>query len=211
MQHGTHQALRLLGRGTAADTWLFRDIKLSKPVAIKMFQRPIDYYPVSAVQREVMVSPFCHSHVFQQNAHRYFPFACMGKHELESFLTLGEKHYPPKSPCGRISFADKAEALMQTQTELGPGHINLINVYELFLTPEHLGLVMECAEGGSLTTYVGACWEKAQPHSLVLPEDEVLYLFKQFISAVAYCHSHTIAHRQGLADSSSLSYVMQLT
>ena len=75
LQGGTHQALRLLGRGTAADTWLFRDIKLSKPVAIKMFQRPIDSYPVSAVQREVMVGPFCQSlydvllQVLQQNVH----------------------------------------------------------------------------------------------------------------------------------------------
>ena len=34
MQNGTHQALRLLGRGSAADTWLFRDFKLSRPVAV---------------------------------------------------------------------------------------------------------------------------------------------------------------------------------
>jgi serine/threonine-protein kinase SRK2 len=87
---------------------------------------------------------------------------------------------------------------VQTQTDLGPGHINLINVYELFLTPDCLGLVMECGHGGSMTTYVSGKWKDAAENGLILQEDEALYLFKQFISAVSYCHRHDLAHRCGL-------------
>jgi len=86
---------------------------------------------------------------------------------------------------------------VQTQTDLGPGHINLINVYELFLTPDCLGLVMECGHGGSLTSYVGGKWKDVAQNGLILQEDEALYLFKQFISAVSYCHRHDLAHRCG--------------
>ena len=59
-------------------------------------------------------------------------------------------------------------SVVQTQTELGPGHINLINVYELFLTPEVLGLVMECGHGGSLTSYVGSKFQGSKKDGLVL-------------------------------------------
>lgn len=86
---------------------------------------------------------------------------------------------------------------LQTQTDLGPGHINLINVYELFLTDECLGLVMECAQGGSMTTFVGDRWQASNKNDLLLQEDEALYFFKQFISAVCYCHRHNLAHRYG--------------
>lgn len=142
---GKRRALRLLGKGSAAETWLFRDTSLSKPVAIKLFSRPIDSYPIEAVQREVL-----------------------------------------------------------TQTDLGPGHINLINVYELFLTPDCLGLVMECGQGGSLTSYVSSKWEGAAKDGLLLQEDEALYLFKQLVGAVSYCHRHDLAHRDLKLDNTLL-------
>ena len=95
---------------------------------------------------------------------------------------------------------------LQTQTDLGPGHINLINVYELFLTDECLGLVMECAQGGSMTSYVGDKWKASAKNDLLLKEDEALYLFKQFISAVCYCHRHNLAHRYFLLPGIIASY-----
>ena len=67
---------------------------------------------------------------------------------------------------------------MQCQAELGPGHINLINVYEVILTPDHLALVMEVAEGGSLTTYVAERWAKAAHGGLILTEDEGRFFFQ---------------------------------
>jgi len=57
--------------------------------------------------------------------------------------------------------------LMQVQAELGPGHINLINVYELILSEDYLGLVMEYAQGGSLTAHVAERWGTAKAGKLV--------------------------------------------
>jgi hypothetical protein len=62
--------------------------------------------------------------------------------------------------------------------QLGEGSVNLINVYDLILTPSHLALVMEVAEGNSLTSYVADKWQHADPHGLVLDEDEGRFYFK---------------------------------
>ncbi len=67
---------------------------------------------------------------------------------------------------------------MQVQAELGPGHINLINVYELILSDDYLGLVMEYAQGGSLTAHVAERWGIASPGKLVMDEDEARYFFR---------------------------------
>ena len=70
------------------------------------------------------------------------------------------------------------------QAEIGPSSIHLIEVFELILTESHVGLVMECGAGGSLTSYVGEAWATAAPGGLVLPADTARYLFRQFVDAV---------------------------
>ncbi len=67
---------------------------------------------------------------------------------------------------------------VQVQAELGPGHINLINVYELILSDDYLGLVMEYAQGGSLTAHVAERWGTATAGKLVMDEDEARYFFR---------------------------------
>jgi serine/threonine-protein kinase SRK2 len=67
---------------------------------------------------------------------------------------------------------------LQIQAELGFGHGNVIKAYEAVLTPSHLCLIMECATGGSLTSYVADKWQKAQAQGLFLSEDEARYFFK---------------------------------
>ena len=52
---GTHQAVKLLGRGAAADIWLFRDLKHGNQVAVKLFERPVPEAAVQAVLREIKV------------------------------------------------------------------------------------------------------------------------------------------------------------
>lgn len=52
---GTHQAVKLLGRGAAADIWLFRDLKHGNQVAVKLFERPLPQAAVQAVLREIKV------------------------------------------------------------------------------------------------------------------------------------------------------------
>ena len=74
--------------------------------------------------------------------------------------------------------------IMQIQTEIGEGHANLIDVYQLILTPTHLALCMEWASGGSLTSYVADKWQHADPAGLVMSEDEARYFFKVLCRAV---------------------------
>lgn len=90
------------------------------------------------------------------------------------------------------------------QADLGFGHENVIQAYEAVLTPKYLCLVMEYASGGSLTSYVADKWQKAQALGLFLSEDEARYFFKQFLSAVKYCHTHCVAHRDLKLDNTLL-------
>jgi len=63
---------------------------------------------------------------------------------------------------------------------------------------------MEYASGGSLTAYVADKWQKAQALGLFLSEHEARYFFKQFLSAVKYCHVHCVAHRDLKLDNTLL-------
>jgi len=90
------------------------------------------------------------------------------------------------------------------QADLGEGHQNVIKAYEAVLTPNYLCLVMEYAKGGSLTSYVANKWQEAQKKGLFLSEDEANYFFRQFISAVKYCHLHSVAHRDLKLDNTLL-------
>jgi len=93
----------------------------------------------------------------------------------------------------------------QIQADLGEGHVNVIEAREALLTEQHLGLVMEYAEGGSLTGYVAERWQHAQHAGLFLTEDEARYFFRQFIEAVEYCHGHCVAHRDLKLDNTLLN------
>lgn len=90
------------------------------------------------------------------------------------------------------------------QAELGEGHVNIVEAKEVILTDKHLCLVMEYAAGNSLTGYVANKWQHAQQTGLFLSEEEARYYFRQFITAVAYCHSHSVAHRDLKLDNTLL-------
>ena len=51
----THRAIRLLGRGAFADTWLFQHLASRRLVAIKLFSRPLRKDQVPSILREVGV------------------------------------------------------------------------------------------------------------------------------------------------------------
>mmetsp|Transcript_12691 Transcript_12691/g.38257 ORF Transcript_12691/g.38257 Transcript_12691/m.38257 type:complete len:418 (+) Transcript_12691:2731-3984(+) len=90
------------------------------------------------------------------------------------------------------------------QAELGEGHVNIVEAKEVILTDHHLCLVMEYAAGNSLTGYVADKWQHAQQTGLFLSEDEARFYFRQFITAVAYCHEHSVAHRDLKLDNTLL-------
>lgn len=91
------------------------------------------------------------------------------------------------------------------QGELGEGHLNIVQAKEVVLTNSHLALVMEYAAGGTLTKYVSDRWDTVhQRGGLFLAEHEALFFFKQFISAVEYCHKHNVAHRDLKLDNTLL-------
>ncbi|KAG1660341.1 hypothetical protein FOA52_014394 [Chlamydomonas sp. UWO 241] len=66
-------------------------------------------------------------------------------------------------------------------------HPNIISFKEVFLTPTHLGIVMEYAAGGEL-------FERIVKAGRFL-EDEARYFFQQLISGVYHCHCSGVCHR----------------
>ncbi|XP_011022824.1 PREDICTED: serine/threonine-protein kinase SAPK2-like isoform X2 [Populus euphratica] len=66
-------------------------------------------------------------------------------------------------------------------------HPNIIRFKEVLLTPTHLAIVMEYADGGELFERICTAGR--------FSEDEARYFFQQLISGVSYCHSMQICHR----------------
>eukprot|EP00879_Flechtneria_rotunda_P022720 GHRR01023996.1.p1 GENE.GHRR01023996.1~~GHRR01023996.1.p1 ORF type:complete len:273 (+),score=88.09 GHRR01023996.1:467-1285(+) len=96
-------------------------------------------------------------------------------------------------------------AEVEIQAELGDGNLNLVTMYDLILTKSHLALVLEYANGGSLTAHVACRWESAlQRGGLFMEEQEASYYVRQFIHAIAYCHEHKVAHRDLKLDNTLL-------
>ena len=54
---------------------------------------------------------------------------------------------------------------------------------QVFLTPKHLAIAMEYAQGGDLFKYVS----KRQPRCQ-LPESDARWIFQQLIIGLDYCH-----------------------
>lgn len=95
---------------------------------------------------------------------------------------------------------------IKLQSELGEGHINIVKPRELILTQTHLGLVMEYVAGGNLTEFVMSRFDTVHlRNGLCLDEDEARYFFRQLLSAVEYCHSHQVAHRDLKLDNTLLT------
>ena len=70
-------------------------------------------------------------------------------------------------------------------------HPNIIKLYEVFEDSRFLFLVMEECNGGEL-------FEKIMKHietKKMYSEKEAAKIFKQMMSAIAYCHSNKICHR----------------
>lgn len=65
-------------------------------------------------------------------------------------------------------------------------HPQVVNVYEVFENKDKIILVMECADGGELYDYI---------NNNRLTEKDARRIFRQIVSAIAYCHQNGIVHR----------------
>ena len=113
------------------------------------------------------------------------------------------------------------------QAQLGRQHVNIIDLEGVILTPRFLAIVLEYASGGPLTRYIcerdhqarrqrsregeaGGRGRSSQGQGggssrrLFLPESQANYFFKQFISAVEFCHNNGFAHRDLKLDNTLL-------
>lgn len=94
---------------------------------------------------------------------------------------------------------------IKIQRDLGEGHINIVTFREVVLTHSYLALVLEYVPGGTLTRFVSERWDSShERNGLFLTEQEARFIFKQFLSAVEYIHSHKVAHRDLKLDNTLL-------
>lgn len=70
-------------------------------------------------------------------------------------------------------------------------HPNIVKLYEVFQSNRYLDLIMEECKGGSLIDQLLAKIDEGESYT----EKEVCDIFKQLISAIRYCHSQGICHR----------------
>ena len=66
-------------------------------------------------------------------------------------------------------------------------HPNIVRLYDVWENHNELYLIMEYVDGGELFHYVD--------ERKGLPEDETVYIFRQIVSALLYCHRLLICHR----------------
>ncbi|KAK4548136.1 hypothetical protein LTR36_010005 [Oleoguttula mirabilis] len=66
-------------------------------------------------------------------------------------------------------------------------HPNIVRLYDVWENRNELYLIMEYVDGGELFHYVD--------ERKGLPEDEAVFIFRQIVSALLYCHRLRICHR----------------
>merc|ERR1711998_540603 len=78
-------------------------------------------------------------------------------------------------------------------------HRNVACAKEIYETPTHVHLVMECCEGGTLAEYVDGLWNQQQRQYRQQPgggmEPVLAGLFAQVCEGVRYLHRTRFCHR----------------
>ena len=70
-------------------------------------------------------------------------------------------------------------------------HPNIIKLYEVFEDDKFFYLIIEYCDGGELLHRIRERNEKGNPYK----EKEIAEIFKEIISAIAYCHDNNVVHR----------------
>eukprot|EP01119_Soliformovum_irregulare_P019281 TRINITY_DN6066_c0_g1_i1.p1 TRINITY_DN6066_c0_g1~~TRINITY_DN6066_c0_g1_i1.p1 ORF type:complete len:666 (+),score=178.90 TRINITY_DN6066_c0_g1_i1:148-2145(+) len=92
-----------------------------------------------------------------------------------------------------MSEEDLKRSIRETQILKQLNHPNIVKCYETMETTDFLYIVMEEIEGGDLKQY---CLKRQLENgNYNLNLQQVLHIFCQIVSAVQYCHSNNIIHR----------------
>ena len=125
-------------------------------------------------------------------------FQCIGKGTYgEVYMTKkGEIKEPfaTKIVHKRILKNDKLKDSLKKEIEIlrDIKHENIVKLYEVKENKDSFFLVMELCNGGSLSK----CLEKyKEKYNKPFSEEIVQYLMKQIVTAIKYCHSKKILHR----------------
>lgn len=81
-------------------------------------------------------------------------------------------------------------------------HPHIVQLREVFVTPQHLAIVMDYASGGDLAHYVDALMQHT---GRGIPEPQARALFQQLMVAVDFCHRLGIANRDIKLDNMMLN------
>ena len=107
---------------------------------------------------------------------------------LASEILSGAKRAVKVIPKRRIVSHEAAQKyLSEVEILRQMDHPNIVRIYEYFQDETYLYIVMELCEGGELLDKI--------VEKTVLPEAEVAMYMRQLLSAVLYCHTKHIVHR----------------
>lgn len=94
----------------------------------------------------------------------------------------------PSHRGGRSDFAGRFRD--EGRLVISMNHPNVVSVYEMGRVAEEFYLAMELVEGKDLGQLLTRCWRAQR----LLPIPTVLYLVRELLSALDYCHRHTDEH-----------------
>ena len=77
-------------------------------------------------------------------------------------------------------------------------HSNIVKLYEVYESDDHIRLTMEYIEGRNLMSYF--------KHQVAYGEKEVSLLFNQALDVLDYCHSRNIIHRDLKPENLMITY-----
>ncbi|XP_072178291.1 NUAK family SNF1-like kinase 1 [Diadema setosum] len=110
-----------------------------------------------------------------------------GKVKLATEISTGNQVAIKSIPKNKIEDPEDMRRIRQEIELMSTlDHPNIVNIYEVFESKEKIVIVMEYASGGELYEFID---------SNSTPVEEVQRIFRQIVSALAYCHLNNIVHR----------------
>ncbi|XP_041457983.1 NUAK family SNF1-like kinase 1 [Lytechinus variegatus] len=110
-----------------------------------------------------------------------------GKVKLATEISTGNQFAIKSIPKNKIEDPEDMRRIRQEIELMSTlDHPNIVNIYEVFESKEKIVIVMEYASGGELYEFID---------SSSIPMGEIQRLFRQIVSALAYCHLNNIVHR----------------